>query len=91
MVMRMTSLMAFDEIQKNGTLGFQEQLIYNYIKNNPKLTRRQIAKDLDLDTSTVSARVNGLLNKNLITDEKKGKCPISSKEVGLLEVLNESN
>ena len=87
MVMRMTSLMAFDEIQKNGTLGFQEQLIYNYIKNNPKLTRRQIAKDLDLDTSTVSARVNGLLNKNLITDEKKGKCPISSKEVGLLEVI----
>ena len=87
MVMRMTSIRAFEEIQSNGTLGFQEQLIYNYIKNNPKLTRRQIAKDLDLDTSTVSARVNGLLNKNLITDEKKGKCPISSKEVGLLEVI----
>lgn len=89
MVMRMTSIRAFEEIQSNGTLGFQEQLIYNYIKNNPKLTRRQIAKDLDLDldTSTVSARVNGLLSKNLITDEKKGKCPISSKEVGLLEVI----
>lgn len=87
MVMRMTSLMAFDEIQKNGTLGFQEQLIYNYIKNNPKLTRKQIAKDLDLDTSTVSGRVNGLINKKLVTDEKKGKCPISGKEVGLLEVI----
>lgn len=87
MVMRMTSLRAFDEIKSNGTLGFQEQLIYDYIKRKPKLTRKQIARELELDVSSVSGRVNGLMNKRLVTDEKRGKCPISGKEVGLLEVV----
>ena len=87
MVMRMASLKAFNEIAVNGVLGLQEQLILNYIKENPKVTRKQIARSLNLDVSSVSGRVNGLMNKNLVIDDKKGKCPISGKVVGLLEVL----
>jgi len=82
-----SSRLAYKQIAKDGTLTFQEQLILTYIQRNPKQTRRQVAKALDLDTSTVSGRVNGLLEKRLVTDTKKGKCPLSGKTVGLLEVL----
>lgn len=87
MVMRMTSLNAFNEISSNGVLGLQEQLVLDCIRENPKFTRKQVARYLDLDVSSVSGRVNGLMNKNLVTDSKKGKCPISGKVVGLLEVV----
>jgi len=87
MSVRPTSIRAYNEIKADGTLSFQEQLIFSYIERNPKKTRKQIARALEIDVSSVAARANKLLEKRLITDATKGKCPLSGKTVGLLEVM----
>jgi len=85
--MRQTSRDAYLEIEFLGKAGTQKYLILNYLRKKKKATRREIARDLHMETSTVSARVNSLRDDyRLINDNKVVKCPISKKTVHLVEV-----
>lgn len=57
----------------------QEEIIYDWIAthNKPAPTRREIAKAINLETSSVAGRVNELLAKKLIEESGKRKCSIT--------------
>ena len=82
-----TSRDAYLEIEFSGKSGTQKNLILNYLRDKKKATRREIARDLHMETSTVSARVNSLRDEhNLVHDNNTTICPISKKTVHLVEV-----
>lgn len=81
-----TSLEAYIEINENGKLTTQEAIILSYLNDKRNATRRVIARDLHMETSTVSARVNSLKQKHKVIDKEVVKCPISKKRVYLVAV-----
>lgn len=83
----LTSKIAFSELNKEKAIPPQENKIFLYLNDKKEATRRQIARDLSMETSTVSARVNSLVNKRLIKSERTTKDPITNKLVYLLEVV----
>ncbi len=87
MVMRMTSIEAHEEITESGKASTQMALIYLHLEEHGSKTRRQLAKELDIETSTISARVNALKKLGKVKDEQKVECPISKKTVYLVECL----
>lgn len=88
MSIRETSITAYGLIQATGKANTQKALIYKYLQENGAKTRRQIAQSLNMETSTVSARVNSLRDDyRLVTDHKTCICPISKKTVHLVEVV----
>lgn len=84
--MKQTSLNAYRELQERGKHLTQMATIYEYILANGAATRRQIANDLEMDTSSVSGRVNDMLKTNAVFVSGKGTCPISKKTVEIIEV-----
>ena len=81
-----TSREAYLNIEFSGKAETQRHIILNYLREKKKATRREIARDLNMETSTVSARVNSLRDDfNLIHDTNTIKCPISKKTVHLVE------
>ena len=73
----------FGEIEGQKELG-QAERIALFVKNTGRCTRRQIAKALDMETSTVSARVNKLINSqatNVFQEHSQFVCPISNRPV----------
>ena len=84
--MRDTSLEAFIEVKESGKLGKQEAIILDYLNKKRNATRRVIARDLNMETSTVSARVNSLKQKHKVIDKDVVVCPISRKKVYLVAV-----
>lgn len=79
-----TSIMAFKDLKKKKALGKMQLLIYNSMSNNKLYTRKQLARLLNLDTSTMSARINELVNSNYILIVGKKICPVSNREVEAL-------
>lgn len=81
-----TSRQAFLDLNVTGKLSTQETIILNYLTIKRNATRRVIARDLNMETSTVSARVNSLKAKHKVIDKEVVKCPISHKKVYLVAV-----
>jgi len=82
--MRSSSVMAFNDLS-SLKINRQEKRILNYVLNRVKpVTRRQIARALKMETSTVSARVNSMLKWGCLDEKTKMLCPISKKKVGAI-------
>ena len=77
---------AYKEIQASGKSHTQMNLILNHLILHGSKTRRQLSKALDMETSTISARVNKLKELNYVSDSKTTICPLSKVTVGLVEV-----
>lgn len=88
---RSTSMEAYFDLLQSGQLQEQEYLIVSFLHTvgatrarhiNTWRSRKQIAKKLGLDTSTVAGRVNRLVkNKILEEDAHRSPCPISGRNV----------
>jgi len=77
---RETSLDAHDIVQTSGKAGTQETMILNLMDDNRHLsfTRRELASALDMETSTMSARVNSLVQAGKVIElPHKRKCSVS--------------
>lgn len=62
--------------------SYQKDMIYEYVRKKGRVTGRMISKDLGLETSTVSARVNSLVKDGKVFRELSiNKCPISERGV----------
>lgn len=84
---RSTSKLSYLDIQNEGLTGREEKYIYDFVKNsNIALTRGEIAKSLNKEKSSVSARVNSLLNKGLLIEGKKRLDRYSGKLGAVLKV-----
>lgn len=61
----------------------QKQVILEYVKEKKRCTGRMIARDLGMETGTVSARVNDMVetDKTLYREVSIIKCPISGRGV----------
>lgn len=81
-----TSLLAIIELRNSNGIAPQELKILDYLSIHRSATRRVIARDLKMETSTVSARINGLKAKHKVIDKEVVKCPISNKYVHLVAV-----
>jgi len=77
--MNETSLAAYKEIIENGTIGEQEAKVL--ITLDVPQTSRQIAINSGLERSSVCGRLNKLMEKNLVKEFDKIKCPTSGKTV----------
>jgi hypothetical protein len=93
----LTSRLAYRNLKNKGT---QSARILDYIDEQGTATRGMIAKALNMEKSTVSARVNVLLNgiytsggiclqKQMIEVSHVGKCPVSKVLVQFLQRKSE--
>lgn len=69
MVARQISIDAYHK--KFEILSSKRREVYQYILFNPGCTRRQISKQLTMETSSVSGRVNELLRQGLVMEGNK--------------------
>ena len=80
-----TSISTYHDLKTSGFLSKRQAEIMVHIqKRGKKVTRRQIAKALRLETSQVSGRVNELVAMNALCEFGTAKCRYSKKMVGLV-------
>ena len=80
-----TSIGTYHDLKVSGLLSKRQVEIMIYIKRmGANLTRRQIAKALELETSQVSGRVNELVSMNALCEFGTVKCRHSKRMVGLV-------
>lgn len=82
---RESSLDAYFDVKKTSTLQDQQRKIISVMQPETIYTRRQLAMLSGIETSTVSARVNSMIDV-VIEVVGKGKCPLSKKSVELLKI-----
>lgn len=76
--MKDTSLDAFFDLKKTRALQNQERLILSKMQPNTVYTRRELAHLAGIETSTASARINSMLDLQIIIVGKK-KDPVTGK------------
>jgi len=87
--MRGTSRAAYANIKHSGVIEHQTALILKHVKvSKYPITRREIAKSLNMETSTASARVNELIKRNQLTEDEKRICSVSLKRVNTVKAVN---
>lgn len=86
--MRTASVDAFRERVATGKHQLDRDRISEYCLRAPgRVTRRMIARDLCMDTATVSGLVNPLVKAKVLhefPDSEKAPCPVTGKNVGWL-------
>jgi len=81
---RTASIIALNDLS-TLKINRQEKRILNYVLSRAKpVSRRQIARALKMETSTVSARVNNMVKYGVLDEDGKMTCPISKKQVGAI-------
>ncbi len=83
--MQETSLDAFNELKKSSTLQDQQRKIISVMQPETIYTRRQLAMLSGIETSTVSARVNAMINIQIVVTGKV-KDPLTNKTVEALKL-----
>lgn len=83
-----TSLSAYDALRSAAFHG-QHALILGHMKAGRLYSRREIAKDLKLETSTVSGRVNELIEEGQIVVCGSIKCPITGRNVEAVKLVEQ--
>jgi predicted HTH transcriptional regulator len=73
-----TSLDAFFDLKKSTKLQEQQRKIISVMQPNVSYTRRDLAELTKLETSTVSARINGMIDTHVeiigtVKDMRTGK------------------
>jgi DNA-binding MarR family transcriptional regulator len=83
-----TSLRAHTEGSLNGTFKSQRERILDLLMRQGPMTNRMIATVLKMETATVSARVNALLELGLLQQSGNERpCMITKKTVRYVEVI----
>ena len=80
--MKSSSVEAYRERIQTGKHQLDRDRVAEYILAYGKVTRRQIAHDLGMETSTVSGLVNQLVKAKVVyefPDSEKAPCPITGK------------
>lgn len=81
MAVRQTSLQAYETVKYDPGIALRQQ-IFELVRNLGVVSRRQIAKALDLETSCVAGRVNELISAGKLREEEDpSPCPITGRNV----------
>lgn len=76
-----TSRLIFRKRLFSGQNQSQESKVYCALQNLGPMTRRQIARATKIELNTVCARVNRLIERELLEDPNIVDCPISGEPV----------
>ena len=74
-----TSLISFQKLKDNNTLGKMEELVYNYLIENPDQTDAEITRGLGFgnDFNKIRPRRNGCVKKGKVVKVGTRKCTIN--------------
>jgi len=81
-----TSFLAYQEHKTNGRALSQRIQVYEFIKANQPVTRKQIELGLGIGINAVCGRVNKLIEMGMVEVAFKNKCPITGKYVEFLRI-----
>ena len=78
---RETSLAAYQDLQDSNALGKQSKAVLDAYKIRGSACDADVAADLNMDKSTVSARRNHLMKLGLLKEAYKGRSRLTGKTV----------
>ena len=79
-MIRQTSISAIKDIPVLS-INKQEKKILKYVMSRKDCTRHEIAAKLNMETSTISARVNSMLKWGVLEESHKRPCGITGRTV----------
>lgn len=81
-MIRQTSMMAYQEISHDGTIGKQAYEILLFFKENYPITfsRNEISRKLDITINAVCGRINELIKAEWLIETGKEYDPITKKK-----------
>lgn len=83
MTARAASIETYHDSAFQHGAGLLRQQIAEHVRQRGPMTRREIAADLHLETSTVSGRVHELLDAGTLVElTEQRPCPITKRNVG---------
>lgn len=84
-----TSIHAYHDHEASGKASTQRARIMAYMRHQTRpVSRREIARALGLETSTVSGRVNELMDVGIVAVGRM-QCPVTGKKVHALKAVPE--
>lgn len=83
-----STLASYDALKAKG-MAESQALILAYMRHDRIYTRKQIARGLGMETSSVSGRVNELIESEQIEVCGHIKCPISNRMVEAIKLASE--
>lgn len=84
-----TSLNAYDDLKGDDQLGKMQKRIIDVMKPNISYTRKELSRLSNMETSSVSGRVNELIGFGYIEVIGKQRCSITNKTVESLRKVQE--
>lgn len=88
MPVRATSKGAFLALRESKQIPNLERKALEYVREHPGCSRRDISRGCEsFEISSVSARVNALLEKGLLVEDGCKKCAVSGRSVNCLYVV----
>jgi len=78
-MVRQNSIETYIDINLEGKVDRQQDAILAYVMRHPKSTRREIATALNIDSSSVSGRVNELVGGGKLIELAKRKDTITGR------------
>jgi len=81
MTVAQTSIKAYKEHRASGLVGKQAQAILDFMTPGVSYSRRELARKMGLDLSSVCGRVNELLEIGMLTEGSKRRCTITHKTI----------
>lgn len=85
-----TSIIAYHEEKAKGTFQNLQQKIFFLLASGATMTRRQLAKTLKKEPSSLCAALSKLEKKALIEVGFYGKCPKTGKQVSWFRLCKNS-
>lgn len=83
MTARAASIETYHDSAFQHGAGLLRQQIAEHVRQRGPMTRREIAADLHLETSTVSGRVHELIDAGTLVElTEQRPCPITKRAVG---------
>jgi len=86
MTWNLNSKHALDEMKRENKISPQQNAILELLDDGVARTSRQISKSLDMERSSVTGRLNSLIEKNIAQVKHNRPCPITSKTVSWYSV-----
>ena len=81
MTVAQTSIQAYREHKAQGLCGKQAQSILDFMHPGMGYSRRELARKMGLDLSSVCGRVNELLELGMLKEGSKRRCTITHKTI----------
>ena len=82
MSVRDTSIATYHDIISKSGVGKSAQSIARFIAGHvDPVSRRQVARGLSMETSSVAGRVNELVKAGVVLETNKILCPVSKRQV----------